>query len=95
MPACKVIAGFYNGVRSHSQKIQESELGTLLNEIFAIDNDMDILELDSALSNSLMRSLPNIVNQFAGMDEGERFHKLRELREEVAKIEKIKNECRD
>lgn len=88
--ACKVITGFYNGVRSHSQKIQESELGTLLNEIFAIDNDMDILELDSALSNSLMRSLPNIVNQFAGMDEGERFHKLRALKEEVAQIEKNK-----
>ncbi|MEF1289785.1 hypothetical protein [Vibrio sp. M260118] len=88
--ACRVISGFYNGVSAKSKQIEESELGILLNEIFAIDNDMDILELDSALSNSLMRSLPNIVNQFAGMDEGERFHKLRALKEEVAKIEKNK-----
>jgi hypothetical protein len=51
---------------------------------------MDILELDSALSNSLIRSLPSIVNQFSGMDEGERFHKLRALKEEVTKIENNK-----
>ncbi|WP_240800938.1 hypothetical protein [Vibrio sp. Hep-1b-8] len=69
--ACRVISGFYNGVHAESKQIQESELDTLLKEIFAIDNDMDILELDSALSNSLIRSLPSIVNQFSDMDEGE------------------------
>ncbi|WP_299697407.1 hypothetical protein [uncultured Vibrio sp.] len=89
--ACQVISGFYNGVHAESKQIQESELGTLLGEIFAIDNDMNILELDSALSNSLIRSLPSIVNQFADMDEGERFHKLRALKEDVARIEKNKN----
>lgn len=88
--ACQVISGFYNGVHAHSKQIHESELGTLLNEIFAIDNDMDVLELDSALSNSLIRSLPSIVNQFADMDEGERFHKLRALKNEVTTIEKNK-----
>ncbi|OMO36531.1 hypothetical protein BCT46_00045 [Vibrio sp. 10N.261.46.E8] len=88
--ACQVISGFYNGVRTDSKQIHESELGMLLHEIFAIDNDMDILELDSALSNSLIRSLPSIVNQFANMDESERFHKLRALKDEVTRIESNK-----
>jgi len=88
--ACQVVSGLYNGVVSNSQQIRESEISLLLSEIFAVNNDMNILELDSALSTSLIRSLPNIVKEYANLDEGERFNKLRALKEEIKTIESNK-----
>ncbi|WP_417439797.1 hypothetical protein [Idiomarina abyssalis] len=88
--ACQVISGLYNGVASQTQQIRESELSILLSEVLTINNDMDILELDDALSSSLVRSLPNIVKEYANMDESERFQKLRNLEQEVKTIENNK-----
>jgi hypothetical protein len=88
--ACQVVSGLYNGVVTNSQQIRESELTILLSEIFAVNNDMSILELDSALSTSLIRTLPNIVKEYANMDEGERFNKLRVLKQELKTIESNK-----
>ncbi|MFD2631156.1 hypothetical protein [Idiomarina piscisalsi] len=88
--ACQVISGLYNGVAKQTKQIRESELSTLLSEILTINNDMDILELDNALSSSLTRSLPNIVKEYANMDESERFQKLKSLEQEVKTIENNK-----
>ncbi|MCK8095286.1 hypothetical protein [Pseudoalteromonas sp. 1CM17D] len=88
--ACQIVSGLYNGVTGNSQQVRESELSMLLNEIFAINNDMNVLELDSALSCSLIRSIPNIVKDYGNMDEGEYFHKLRTLKQEIKAIESNK-----
>lgn len=88
--ACQVFSGLYNGVVKQTKQIRESELSTLLSEILTINNDMDILELDNALSSSLTRSLPNIIKEYANMDESERFQKLRGLEQEVKTIENNK-----
>lgn len=88
--SCQVVSGLYNGVVADSQQIRESELSMLLSEIFAVNNDMGILELDSALSSSLIRSLPNIAKEYANMDEEERFNKLRALKQELKTIESNK-----
>ncbi|HIF9499006.1 TPA: hypothetical protein ACX6SJ_003498 [Photobacterium damselae] len=88
--ACQIVSGLYNGVTTNLQQIRESELSMLLSEIFAVNNDMDVLELDSALSSSLIRSLPNIIKEYANMDEGEYFNRLRELKQELKTIESNK-----
>ena len=88
--ACQIVSGLYNGVTANSQQVRESELSMLLSEIFAINNDMDVLELDSALSSSLIRSLPNIIKEYANMDEGEYFNRLRALKQELKTIESNK-----
>lgn len=87
--ACQIVSGLYNGV-TNSRQVRESELQILLSEIFAVNNDMDVLELDSALSSSLIRSLPNIIKEYANMDEGEYFNKLRALKQELKTIESNK-----
>ncbi|MHB9953975.1 hypothetical protein [Vibrio campbellii] len=88
--ACQIVSGLYNGVTANSQQVRESELSMLLSEIFAIDNDMDVLELDSALSSSLIRSLPKIVTEYANMDDSEYFNRLRALKQELKTIESNK-----
>ncbi len=87
--ACQIVSGLYNGV-TNSRQVRESELQILLSEIFAVNNDMDVLELDSALSSSLIRSLPSIIKEYANMDEGEYFNKLRALKQELKTIESNK-----
>lgn len=88
--ACHIVSSLYNGVLSDSNKIKESELSVLLNDIFTINNDMDILELDSSLSHSLIRSLPGIVSDYSSLDEHTLFNKMRILRQEVRDIERNK-----
>ncbi|NRF28640.1 hypothetical protein [Vibrio coralliilyticus] len=87
--ACQIVSGLYNGV-TNSRQVRESELQVLLSEIFAVNNDMDVIELDSALSSSLIRSLPSIIKEYANMDEGEYFNKLRALKQELKTIESNK-----
>ncbi|MCS0341496.1 hypothetical protein [Vibrio diabolicus] len=87
--ACQIVSGLYNGV-TNSRQVHESELQILLSEIFAVNNDMDVLELDSALSSSLIRSLPSIIKEYSNMDEGEYFNKLRALKQELKTIESNK-----
>ncbi|HIF9459158.1 TPA: hypothetical protein ACX6SN_003836 [Photobacterium damselae] len=87
--ACQIVSGLYNGV-ANSQHVRESELQILLSEIFAVNNDMDVLELDSALSSSLIRSLPSIIKEYANLDEEEYFNKLSALNQELKTIENNK-----
>ncbi|WP_412706112.1 hypothetical protein Aerorivi_00982 [Aeromonas rivipollensis] len=86
--ACRVISGLYNGVVSTSNTIRESEISTILNKVFAVNNDMGVLELDDALSRSLIRTLPKIIGEFANLSEEQRAEKLYHLNKEIRQIEK-------
>ncbi|ELM3750735.1 hypothetical protein H4N55_06325 [Aeromonas veronii] len=86
--ACQIISGLYNGVVSTSQTIRESEISTILSKVFAVNNDMSVLELDDALSRSLIRTLPKIIGEFSRLSEEQRTEKLYCLNKEIQRIEK-------
>jgi hypothetical protein len=88
--ACQVVSGLYNGVALNTQKIRESELSMLLSEVLAINNDMNILELDDVLGRSQIRSIPQILSEFANISESERLEKVYLLRKELKQIENNK-----
>lgn len=85
--ACQCISELYNGVVNNSHEIRESELSLLLNKVLAINNDMSVLELDDALTNSLVRSLPKIVGGFSNLSTEQLSEKMYLLNKELAKIE--------
>lgn len=85
--ACRLISSVYNGVKSSSSELRESELNVLLDNILTINNDMNVLELDDALSSLKLHRLPEILNGFANLSDDEREHKLYKLRAAIRSIE--------
>ncbi len=86
--ACRCISSFYNGFSSQSLSLKEAELSLLLEEVLSINNDMNILELDDALSSLNIRSLPKVISQYANLEPEERSFKLYQLNKELRQIEK-------
>lgn len=86
--ACKILNGIYNGVQDENEKMRESEVQTLLSDVFAISNDMSVLELDDILSGHGRKKIPAIINEFSELSVEERKYKLYMLNKEIKKIEK-------
>lgn len=92
VPACNIISGLYNGVHQKTNYLQESKLEILLKDILAINNDMNILEMDDVLSKNLIRKIPDILVKYATLSEDEKEKQLYELRRDIRQIEKSKNQ---
>ena len=86
--ACKIIGGLYGGVAENLSFIKESEIGLLLKRVLAINNDMNVLELDDALSNNNLRLIPDILNRYSNLTEDELKTALYNLKIEIMQIEK-------
>ncbi|WP_077927965.1 hypothetical protein [Wohlfahrtiimonas populi] len=86
--ACNILSGLYNGVHQKTNYLQESKLEILLKDILAINNDMNILEMDDVLSKNLIRKIPDILAKFTTLSEDEKEEKLYELRKDIRQIEK-------
>lgn len=85
--AFEYIGGCYAGFERKSSVLQEAELGVLLNKVFSINNDMDVLELDRVFSGQEIPFATDILERFANLTEEELLLKLMELRTEIGKLE--------
>ena len=88
--ACNAISNLYNGIQPTSQ-IKESELSLLLSGVLAINNDMNVLELDDALNSTHIRSLPRIIGQYSNLNEDDKNEKLYQLRKDLRQLENNKD----
>lgn len=86
--ACEAISSLYSGVIDNSQFIKESEISMLLENVLAINNDMNVLELDDALTSNSLRAIPDILKGYSNLSKDELCLKLYELRKELMQIEK-------
>jgi len=86
--ACEAVSSLYSGVIDNSQFIRESEISMLLENVLAINNDMNVLELDDALTSNSLRSIPGILKGYSNLSNDELSLKLYELRKELMQIEK-------
>lgn len=86
--ACEAVSSLYSGVIDNSQFIRESEISMLLENVLAINNDMNVLELDDALTSNSLRSIPSILKSYSNLSNEELSLKLYELRNELMQIEK-------
>ena len=88
--ACEAVSSLYSGVIENSRFIRESEIGILLKNVLAINNDMNVLELDDVLTSYSLRAIPNILKEYSNLSNDELNLKLYELRKELMQIEKNK-----
>ncbi|WP_114634766.1 hypothetical protein [Vibrio splendidus] len=86
--ACEAVGCLYNGVINNSSFIRESEISILLENVLAINNDMNVLELDDALTSNSLRAIPDILKGYSNLSKDELSLKLYELRKELMQIEK-------
>ncbi|WP_159565216.1 hypothetical protein [Budvicia diplopodorum] len=86
--ACKILNGIYNGVQSLSNDLRETEIQTLLSNIFTINNDMNVLELDDILSTHGRRRIPEILKEYSNLSPEELSFKIYSLNKEIRRIEK-------
>nr|WP_218574186.1 hypothetical protein [Pseudomonas sp. ALS1279] len=86
--ACEAVSSLYSGVIDSSQFIRESEISMLLENVLAINNDMNVLELDDALTSNSLRAIPEILKGYSNLSADELSLKLYELRKEFMQIEK-------
>lgn len=85
--AFEYIGGCYAGFQSKSTTLKEAKLGMLLNKVFSINNDMDVLELDRVFSGKEIPFATDILESFSNLSEEELSLKLMELRTEIGKLE--------
>jgi len=85
--ACKIINGMYNGFQESNNELREAEIQTLLSNIFTINNDMNVLELDDILSNHNLRIIPEILKEYVNLTPEELSFKIYSLNKEIKKIE--------
>lgn len=88
--ACKILNGIYNGVQQSQHEIREVEIQNLLSNIFTINNDMNVLELDDILSEYNRRMIPEILKEYTNLTAEELSFKVYTLNKEIKKIEKNK-----
>ncbi len=86
--ACEAVSSLYSGVIDNSQFIRESEISMLLENVLAINNDMNVLELDDALTSNSLRAIPDILKGYSNLSNDELSLKLYELRKELMQIER-------
>lgn len=86
--ACNILNGIYNGVQAENHNIKESEVGMLLADVFAISNDMSVLELDDVLSEHGRKRVHDIISRFSSLTPEERKNELYVLNKELRQIEK-------
>lgn len=89
--ACEAVSSLYSGVVDNSQFIRESEISMLLENVLAINNDMNVLELDDALTSNNLRAIPNILKSYSNLSSDELGLKLYELKKELMQIERNKS----
>lgn len=87
LKAFEYIGGCYAGFQRKSPTLREAELGMLLNKVFSINNDMDVLELDRVFSGQEIPFATDILEKFSNLTEDELSLKLMELRTEIGKLE--------
>ncbi|ECK2660896.1 hypothetical protein FQY32_25225, partial [Salmonella enterica] len=88
--ACKILNGIYNGVQQSQNELREMEIQTLLSNIFTINNDMNVLELDDILSKYSRRMIPQILQEYAHLTPEELSFKIYSLNKDIKAIEKRK-----
>lgn len=66
------------------------EIQTLLSNIFTINNDMNVLELDDILSKYSRRMIPQILQEYAHLTPEELSFKIYSLNKDIKAIEKRK-----
>lgn len=89
--AFEYIGGCYAGFQRKNSRLQEAELGMLLNKVYSINNDMDVLELDRVFSGQEIPFATDILEGFSNLTEEELSMKLMELRSEIGKLEDNQN----
>lgn len=85
--AFEYIGGCYAGFQRQNPMLREAELGMLLNKVFSINNDMDVLELDRVFSGQEIPFATDILEKFSNLTEEELSLKLMKLRTEIGKLE--------
>lgn len=85
--AFEYIGGCYAGFQRKNPVLREAEIGMLLNKVYSINNDMDVLELDRVFSGQEIPFATDILERFSNLTEEELSLKLMELRTEIGKLE--------
>lgn len=88
--ACKILNGIYNGIKQSQSNLHEVEIQNLLSNIFTINNDMNVLELDDILSKYNRRMIPTILEEYVNLTPEELSFKIYSLNKEIKNIEKRK-----
>lgn len=91
--ACKILNGIYNGVQQSQNELREMEIQTLLSNIFTINNDMNVLELDDILSKYSRRMIPQILQEYAHLTPEELSFKIYSLNKDIKAIERGSKTC--
>ncbi|MFA0039992.1 hypothetical protein AB4423_25180, partial [Vibrio chagasii] len=86
--SCKLVTSLYNGVKPVSDGIMESKLETLLGEILAIDNDMNILSLDDELSEIHDDRIADVITRYSSLTPEELEKELYLINKQIRSIER-------
>lgn len=86
--AAELVGSIYHGVNMHAPQIKEGKLKALLSSIYAINNDMSILELDRVFSHKEIPFATDILNNLSSLSEEEINYKILQLKDSINKLEK-------
>ncbi|MCR9498434.1 hypothetical protein [Vibrio vulnificus] len=85
--ASEIVSSVYHGVDKNSAVVRESRLNSLLNSVYTVDNDMNILDLDRIFSHKEIPYASDILQNWSSLTQDEIDHKLLKLREDISKLE--------
>ncbi|MCZ6404731.1 hypothetical protein O4N82_23810, partial [Vibrio parahaemolyticus] len=83
----EIVSSVYHGVDKNSAVVRESRLNSLLNSVYTVDNDMNILYLDRIFSHKEIPYASDILQNWSSLTQDEIDHKLLKLREDISKLE--------
>ncbi|CAJ1852058.1 hypothetical protein PEKONANI_02791 [Aeromonas jandaei] len=86
--AAELVGSIYHGINMHAPQIKENKLKELLSSIYAINNDMSILELDRVFSHKEIPFATDILNDLSKLSEEEVNYKILQLKDSINKLEK-------
>lgn len=87
LKASEIVSSVYHGVDKRSSIVKESSLTPLLNQVYTVDNDMNILELDRIFSHKEIPFASDILQNWSSLSQEEVDYKLLKLREDISRLE--------
>lgn len=78
---------WYSGVKVNQSNIRENELGKLLQNVFTLNNDIDVLELDRIFSGHEIPFASTLLSNYANLSDEELQRRMTLLRTEIGRLE--------